>query len=104
MTGRDEALIHALRRAAQRVPGRTSANSLAKIPAHHTMTAGLDPATIPLPDLAPRPGPLRLAPGEAWCTHCGESVNELGYCARCGSQRSRPVAQIIASNEYYIAS
>lgn len=56
-----------------------------------------------LADPAPDAGLLRIGQQEAWCLQCGESVNEDGFCHRCGSRRHRPVTEILQPDEYYVA-
>jgi DNA-binding CsgD family transcriptional regulator len=46
--------------------------------------------------------PLRLLPGERWCTRCGEVVSG-GECLRCGSRQAVPAAAVLRAGEYVVA-
>jgi hypothetical protein len=97
---------HALRRAAQRVPGPVAERSLAQAATYQVavMARRRSAEAIPLPEPAVRAGPVRLGPGERWCLRCGETLNSFGFCTRCGSKRGRPAVEVLRPDEYYIAN
>ena len=95
-------LAAVVRRAAQRVPGPIAERSLAQLATRHApRSARYD---VPISDPDPTLGLLRVGKREAWCLRCGETVSPEGFCQRCGARRSRPVAEMLAADEYYIAA
>jgi hypothetical protein len=90
-------------RAAARVPGPIAERSVERFQRStlHAPRFTLDVAT---PDPDPTLGLLRIGKREGWCLGCGETVSPDGFCQRCGSRRYRPVAEILTTDEYYIAA
>lgn len=104
---------HALRRAAQRVPGPVAERSLAQARPIRLMA---DYHDVPLPEPMVRAGPMRLGASETWCARCGcegfmpESTSgnrsaqkSTATCIRCGSTKLVPATAVLRPDEYYVA-
>jgi hypothetical protein len=102
----------ALHRAADRAPGSAARCSIARL---REFSQALSAIPIPEPDGSL--GPIRIGQGEYWCSLCGTAGhNEPSTsdranrkftrrtCARCGSSDLVPAAEILRSDEFYIAS
>jgi len=71
----------------------------------------IDWRTIPTPPVRTIHGPLRIAPGEVWCAHCGAVIMAAmgmegrltGHAADCCRRpQPMPVTAILQPEEYYI--